>query len=579
MSTTWAVTLSLLLLAGNAFFVAAEFALVASKRYRLEHAAAEGSRAARAALEGSRELSLMLARRPARHHPVLAGPGRPRRALAIEHLVHPLLHTLGLPDVPSEIIAFLFALTIVTFLHLVIGEMMPKSWAITDPERSATLLALPFRGYVRLVRPALLGLNVLANAALKPFGVHPQDQLAQAHGPQEMHILLERSRAEGLIGAEQTELLTSMLKLQETKVADVLIPDDQLVTVAPQAAALDIEAASLSSGRSRLAVVSETSGEVVGVVHVRDAVRVTTAGRDATAADLMDPPFLLDALVTVTDAVTQMRAARVQLAIVVRGSDRVGFVALEDLLEQVIGEFDDETDPVPVGSAHALRGSRLVFKRVLRAFGVGGPTVDTVLPDPTGRPGGRLTGEVRIAGGDYDVVIDNIVLSLVTRVEAGDGDALLEFHRASVAEQLHAGRRRAGGHRLPALGAVGDAGDPPARQAARGDDHGRAHRTVGGQGRGPGRPRRGRDPSAAGTGTDPGGLRPPRLPTTARRSRTRRHLWRTPGAAVLSGNRIRRPTGVREVDGRSGSDLRSRCNGHRGDPRVRQARRPAGGGP
>ncbi|MEU7902052.1 sporulation protein [Actinoplanes sp. NPDC049118] len=85
----------------------------------------------------------------------------------------------------------------------------------------------------------------------------------------------------------------------------------------------------------------------------------------------------------------------------------------------------------------------MVFRRVLRAFGVGGPTVDTVLPDPTGRPGGRLTGEVRIAGGDYDVVIDNIVLSLVTRVEAGDGDALLEFHRASVAGNftLAAGER------------------------------------------------------------------------------------------------------------------------------------------
>jgi CBS domain containing-hemolysin-like protein len=347
MSATWAVTFSILLLAGNAFFVAAEFALVASKRYRLEHAAADGSRAARAALDGSRELSLMLA--GAQLGITLCSLGLGALAEpAIEHLVHPLLHELGLPDVPSEVIAFLFALTVVTFLHLVIGEMMPKSWAITDPERSATLLALPFRGYVRMVRPALLGLNVLANAALKPFGVHPQDQLAQAHGPQEMHILLERSRAEGLIGAEQTELLTSMLKLQETKVADVLIPDDQLVKVAPQSTALDIEAASLSSGRSRLAVVSETD-EVVGVVHVRDAVRITTAARDATAADLMGTAFVLDVAVTVTDAVTQMRAARVQLAIVTRAGTRVGFVALEDLLEQVIGEFDDETDPVPVG--------------------------------------------------------------------------------------------------------------------------------------------------------------------------------------------------------------------------------------
>jgi CBS domain containing-hemolysin-like protein len=347
MSTTWAVICSVLLLAGNAFFVAAEFALVASKRYRLEHAAAGGSRAARAALDGSRELSLMLA--AAQLGITLCSLGLGALAEpAIEHLLHPLLHGIGLGDVPSGIIAFLIALVVVTFLHLVIGEMMPKSWAITDPERSATLLALPFRGFVRLVRPALVALNALANAALKPFGVHPQDQLAQAHGPQEMYILLERSRAEGLIGAEQTELLTSMLKLQDTKVADVMTPDDQLVTVPPDAGALDIEAASLACGRSRLAVVSPTA-EVLGVVHVRDAIRVTTRDGTATAADLMDPPFLLEAAVTVTDAVTRMRASRAQFAIVTRAGNRVGFVALEDLLEQVIGEFDDETDPVPVG--------------------------------------------------------------------------------------------------------------------------------------------------------------------------------------------------------------------------------------
>jgi CBS domain containing-hemolysin-like protein len=345
-STTWAVICSLLLLAGNAFFVAAEFALVASKRYRLEHAAAEGSRAAKAALDGSRELALMLA--GAQLGITLCSLGLGALAEpAIEHLVHPLLHGVGLPDVPSEIIALLFALIIVTFLHLVLGEMMPKSWAITDPERSATLLALPFRGFVRMVHPALVALNWLANAALKPFGVHPQDQLAQAHGPGELNILLERSRAEGLIGAEQTELLTSMLKLQQTTVKDVLIPDDQLVTVTPESTPLDIEAASLSSGRSRLAVVSAEA--VVGVVHVREAVRAATVGRDTTAAELMDPAFVLDASTTVTDAVTRMRAERAQLAMVTRNGRRVGFVALEDLLEQVIGEFDDETDPVPVG--------------------------------------------------------------------------------------------------------------------------------------------------------------------------------------------------------------------------------------
>jgi CBS domain containing-hemolysin-like protein len=381
MSTSWAIICSLILLAGNGFFVAAEFALVASKRYRLEHAAAEGSRAARAALDGSRDLALMLAGAQLGITLCTLGLGALAEP-AIEHLTHPLLHAVGLPDVASGVIAFLLALVVVTFLHLVIGEMMPKSWAITDPERSATILALPFRTFVRAIRPALVGLNGLANAALKPFGVHAQDQLAQAHGPEEMNILLERSRAEGLLEAEQTELLTSMLKLQETKVRDLLIPDDQLVTVSPGSSAAEVEAASQRSGRSRLAVVAPAfssptpssppsassvsspasaagssvpasggagSGDVVGVVHVREAVRATTAGVPATAAQLMDPPFDLEASVTVTDAVTRMRAARAQLAMVTRDGERVGFVALEDLLEQVIGEFDDETDPVPVG--------------------------------------------------------------------------------------------------------------------------------------------------------------------------------------------------------------------------------------
>ena len=347
MNTTWAILVSILLLAGNAFFVAAEFALVASKRYRLEHAAAEGSRAARAALDGSRELSLMLA--GAQLGITLCSLGLGALAEpALEHLISPVLHAVGVPDVPSHLIALLIGLGIVTFLHLVVGEMMPKSWAITHPERSASLLALPFRAFARIVRPGLSVLNGLANLALKVVGVHAVDQLAQAHGPQEMNILLERSEAEGSIGAEQAELLTSMLRLQEKTVGDVLIPDEQLVTVRPEHSALDIEAASLRSGRSRLAVVGP-DGRVAGVVHVREAVRATTAGRPATAMDLMDPPFVLTADVTVTDAVTAMRANRAQLAMVTRDGRRCGFVALEDLLEQVIGEFDDETDPVPVG--------------------------------------------------------------------------------------------------------------------------------------------------------------------------------------------------------------------------------------
>jgi CBS domain containing-hemolysin-like protein len=347
MSTGWALTLSLLLLALNGFFVAAEFALVGSKRYRLEQAAAEGSRTARAALEGSRELSVMLAGAQLGITLCTLGLGALAEP-AIEHLLSPALHAVGLPDAAGHVIAFLVALLVVGFLHLVVGEMAPKSWAISDPERSALLLALPFRAFARLTRPALMVFNALANGVLRLAKVEPQDQLAQAHGPEELRILLEQSREHGTLAADQEQLLTSMLQLQRTTVAAVMQPADELVTVRAEESAERIERVSRGCGRSRL-VVAAPDGELVGLVHVRDAVRATTFGRAATAAELGTEPFVLAATATVTEAVAAMRADRAQLALVREGGATVGFVALEDLLEEVIGEFDDETDAVPRG--------------------------------------------------------------------------------------------------------------------------------------------------------------------------------------------------------------------------------------
>ncbi|MEU4639917.1 hemolysin family protein [Micromonospora sp. NPDC023814] len=350
MSPGIALFTSVILLALNGFFVAAEFALVASKRYRLEQAAAGGGRAARAALEGVRELSLMLAGAQLGITLCTLGLGALAEP-AIEHLLSPLLHAVGLPDAASHAVALVFALSLVTFLHLVVGEMAPKSWAITDAERSAMLLALPFRAFARVARPVLSVMNALANAMLRLVKVNPQDQLAQVHGPDELRILLEQSREHGLLGVEQHQLLTSMLELQGTTVAQVMEPFHQMVTVRRDEDAARIEQVSRDSGRSRLAVL-DANGDVCGLVHVREAVRATTTGRRVTAGDLMTSAFTLPAAATVTDAVAAMRARQSQLALVRNGGGPtrpIGFVALEDLLEEVIGEFDDETDPVPRG--------------------------------------------------------------------------------------------------------------------------------------------------------------------------------------------------------------------------------------
>ncbi|MDG4785760.1 hemolysin family protein [Micromonospora sp. WMMD1102] len=350
MSATWALLISLLLLALNGFFVAAEFALLASKRYRLEQAAASGGRAARAALDGVRELTLMLAGAQFGITVCTLGLGALAEP-AIEHLLSPALHAVGLPNTASHIVALVFALGLVTFLHLVVGEMAPKSWAITDPERSALLLALPFRAFARVARPVLSALNGLANVTLRLVRVRPEEQLAVAHGPEELRMLIQQSREHGLLAADQHEMLTSMLQLQGTTVEQVMEPVATIVSVRPDDSAERIEEVCRSSGRSRLAVF-DSPGEVAGLVHVREAVRATTAGRAATARELMTVPFTLEATATVTEAVAAMRAEQVQLALVSNGAGAgrpIGFVALEDLLEEVIGEFDDETDPIPRG--------------------------------------------------------------------------------------------------------------------------------------------------------------------------------------------------------------------------------------
>jgi CBS domain containing-hemolysin-like protein len=351
-STGWALLLSLLLLAANGFFVAAEFALVASRSYRLDQAVGEGRRGAKAALAGVNELSLMLAGAQLGITICTLGLGALAEP-AVAHSIEPLLHRVGLPEQTSYLIAFAIALIIVVFLHMVIGEMAPKSWAISHPERSALLLAPIFVGFTRVVRPVIAALNAMANALLRLVRVEPQDRLAQAHGPEELAILLEQSREHGTIERTQHELLDSMLRLSERTIADIMQPIAGLITIDRHATADEVEEVCLRSGHSRIGV-RDDDGRILGLVHVRDAIKATTYGSSAVAGDLMTPAFTAHMATNLIDTLAIMRDQRAQLAVVVDRDRPVGFLALEDLLEQVIGDFYDETDR-PWGTPRARR--------------------------------------------------------------------------------------------------------------------------------------------------------------------------------------------------------------------------------
>jgi CBS domain containing-hemolysin-like protein len=334
------VGLSVLLLVANAFFVAAEFAVVSAKRHRLEVAAAFGGPSARAAVRNSRELSLGLAGAQLGITLATLGLGALAKP-AVADLLEPLLQLTPLPEAMAGVIATVLAVAVVVFLHMVVGEMAPKSWAISHPERSAILLGLPFRMFTTATRWLLQSLNGVANALLGIWKVAPVDDATVVQGPAELRLLLGASREHGLLEAADEELLRSVLDLSATPVYAVTLPLPDVVSVSLEARAADVERRSRESGRSRLVVLG-AAGTPTGLVHVRDAV---LSAPDTPVAQLSYATTVLDPHASVVDAIGRMRADRAQLALVAGPDGTVtGITALEDLLERVLGQFDDETD-------------------------------------------------------------------------------------------------------------------------------------------------------------------------------------------------------------------------------------------
>lgn len=339
-----AVVLSLLLLVANAFFVAAEFAVISAKRHRLEVKAAEGSRTARAAVKASRELSLMLAGAQLGITLCTLALGALAKP-AVAALLEPLISLARIPEWGVHAIAVALSVMIVVFLHMVVGEMAPKSWAISHPESSAMMLAIPFRAFTWVSRPVLWLMNELANLMLRLVGVQPVGSLGNAQTPAELQLLLAQSHEHGILGDADHQILSGALRLEEETVAAVMFPVDEAVIIDGHRTAAEVERMSLDSGRSRLFVRDER-GRIRGIIHVRDAVLASAAdGAHRSVQEFLQPVPSLSPGMPLIDAVTAMRQQRAQLALVrEKNGALLGMTSMEDMLEQILGEFHDESD-------------------------------------------------------------------------------------------------------------------------------------------------------------------------------------------------------------------------------------------
>lgn len=353
MSDATALVIAVLLLAANAFFVGAEFALVSARRSQIEPLAQSGSRMARSTLRAMENVSLMMAGAQLGITICSVGLGAVGEP-AVAHLIEPLFERAGVTEAMVHPVAFVVALAIVVCLHVVLGEMVPKNIAIAGPDRAALVLGPPMLGVVTVLRPIIVSLNAIANGTLRLLKVEPKDELSSAFTREEVAALVEESRGEGLLEDDEYDRLAGALGFTEKTVAAVLLEPSSLTTVSRGSSAADVESLCAATGYSRFPVAGE-DGELVGYLHIKDVLEPDEERRNRPVEDKWVRPFAPvgpdDLLHDVLEQL-QRRGAHMARVVTADGTT-VGLATLEDVIEELVGEIrdaahhDEPSDVVP----------------------------------------------------------------------------------------------------------------------------------------------------------------------------------------------------------------------------------------
>ncbi|KII75690.1 CNNM domain-containing protein [Vibrio renipiscarius] len=323
------VTTALIILSG--FFVIIEFALMGARRHRLEEIAVE-SASARAALRGMNDLTLMLAGAQLGITFCTFALGAVTKP-AVDQWVGPVFLAMGLPYWAADAAAFGFALFVVTFLHLVVGEMAPKSWSIAHPEKSALAIGIVARAYVWPLRPLLNWINSIANRLVKASGVEPVESAAV--GGQDVDTIRQLVEHSGKVGTLKPNIqkqLSGLIDLSSIPVETLVTEGQVMAHVDKNATVAEVRAAAMASGHLRILVCGK-SGLKPLVVHVRDTLLEPA---EKPAREVARNAYVLDSKTPVYEALARMRKASVQLAVVSKDGKMVGVVTLADILKRVL---------------------------------------------------------------------------------------------------------------------------------------------------------------------------------------------------------------------------------------------------
>lgn len=331
------------LLVVNAFFVGAEFAVISARRSQIEPKAEAGSKAAKTTLWAMEHATLMLA---------TSQLGITVCSLVILNVSEPAIHhlleiPLGLTSLSAEtigIVAFVVALLLVTFLHVVFGEMVPKNISFSVPTRAALLLAPPLVLVARVFKPVIWTLNGIANSILRLFKVEPKDEATSAYTLDEVANIVEQSTRDGVL-TDTSGTLTAAFEFTAKTVADVEVPIDSMVLLPSTATPADIQRAVAAHGYSRY-ILTDDDGAPTGYLHLKDVMDLTTpaAFRDAVPAKRIRKLASAFSGSELEDALAVMRRTGAHVARVFDAQGTTtGVLFLEDIIEELVGEVQDAT--------------------------------------------------------------------------------------------------------------------------------------------------------------------------------------------------------------------------------------------
>src|SRR5438034_765471 len=368
-----------LLVLANAFFVAAEFALVAARRTRIDALVRRGDRKAKTVQTALQDLyrQLSAAQLGITVASILLGYVAQD---TVAHLFHDWFAALpaALSFLTRGGVASTVAVAVISFLHVVFGEQAPKAWAITYPEGTSRWIAAPLIFFSWITRPFTDLLNWSANRVVRLLGIRSATaELERIHSPEEIRMLVEQSRKTGRLAADDARLLEGVFEFSEKTAREVMTPRTDIVAL-PLDLSLEEAADQVAvAGRSRYPVYRETLDDVVGLVHAKDILAGLRSAKGGSLRAVLRPAVFVPGTREVEDVLADMKRQKIHLAIVLdEFGGTAGLVTMEDLLEEIVGQIYDEYDrpsgelrAAPAGVAPIIAGS-VPIREVNSAFGL-----------------------------------------------------------------------------------------------------------------------------------------------------------------------------------------------------------------